>query len=92
MPKLGKAKLLNASFISAFTNKAALWESLVLEARLKGCSKEDAPLVEMNQVKEYLSQMDTPKLIGPDETHSQVLRKLAAVSVRSLSKISEWSQ
>lgn len=48
--------------------------------------------MEKNPVREYLSQLDTPKLIGLDGTHPHVVRKLAVVSVRSLSKIFQWSQ
>lgn len=48
--------------------------------------------MEKNQVREYLSQLDTPKLKGLDGTHPQVVRKLAVVSVRSLSKTFQWSQ
>jgi len=58
------------------------------KARLKGWSKEDSkedvPLVEENEVREYLSKIDFHKPIGPDGMHTQVLRELSDVIMRPL--------
>ena len=53
-------------------------------------SKEDVPLVEKDQVREYLSKLDKHKPLGPDQMHPWVMRKLVDVAVRSPSFIVEW--
>ncbi|KAK4806752.1 hypothetical protein QYF61_005548 [Mycteria americana] len=53
-----KAEVLNAFFTLVFTSKTSLQESQVPETRGKGWSKEDVPLVEEAQVREYLSKLD----------------------------------
>ncbi|GAB0177898.1 mitochondrial enolase superfamily member 1 [Grus japonensis] len=82
-----KAEVLNAGFLSVFTSKTGLQESQVLETKGKDWSKKDVPLIEEDQIREYLSNMDTHKPMGPDGIHPQVLRELADVIVRLLSII-----
>lgn len=48
----------------------------------KGWSKEDAPLVEEDQVRKYLSILDSQKFMCSDGMHPRVLRELADVLVR----------
>ncbi|KAJ7424018.1 rna-directed dna polymerase from mobile element jockey-like [Pitangus sulphuratus] len=48
-----KAEVLNAAFASVFTSKTSLQEFQVPEIRRKVWSKEELPLVEKDQVKEY---------------------------------------
>ena len=59
--------------------------------RAKGWSKEDGPLVEANQVREYLSKRDIQKSMGPDGMHPRVLRKLSDVIAWLLSKTFDLS-
>lgn len=40
------------------------------ETRGKGWSKEDAPLVDKGQVREYFNKLDIPKSMGTDGMHS----------------------
>ena len=82
-----KADVLNAFFASAFTSKTGLQESQVPATRGKGWIKDDVPLVEEDQVKEYLSKLDTHKPMDPDGMQPQVLRELADVIARPLSII-----
>lgn len=84
-----KAEVLNASFASVFTSKIGLQESQVPEKNIWG--KDDAPLVEKGQVREYLNKLDIHKAVGPDGMHPQVLRELADVTPRPLSRIFEQS-
>jgi len=48
----------NVTFASVFTNKTSLQELQVPQARGKGWNTEDVPLVEEDQVREYLSKLD----------------------------------
>ena len=86
-----EAEVLNASFASAFTSKTSLQELQVPVTRAKGWSKEDGPLVEADQVREYLSKQDIQKSMGPDGMHPRVLRKLSDVIAWLLSKTFDLS-
>ncbi|KAK4829863.1 hypothetical protein QYF61_007255 [Mycteria americana] len=56
---------------------AALRESQVPETEGKSWSKEDVPLVDEDQVREYLSNLHIHKSLGPDGMYPKVLRELA---------------
>lgn len=51
-----KVEVLNAAFASSFTSKTGFQEYQAPEIRGKGWSKEDVPLVQQDQVREYLKQ------------------------------------
>lgn len=48
-------------------------------------------LMEDDQIRKCLSTLDLPKFIGPGGMHPQLLRALADVNLRPLSKIFEES-
>jgi len=81
------AELLNALFASVFTSKTSLQESQVREISGGIWRKEDLPLVDKDQVREYLSKLDICKSMGLDGMHQEVLRELVDVIVRPLSII-----
>ena len=64
-----KAEVLDATFASVSTGITGLQESQVSETRGKAWSKEDIPLVEEDQVREYLSKLDIHKSMVPDGMH-----------------------
>ncbi|KAF1469936.1 tRNA-specific adenosine deaminase 1, partial [Megadyptes antipodes antipodes] len=68
--------------------KTSLQESQVLQNGGKAWCKENIPLVEEDQVREYLRTLDMHKSLGPDDLcllmHSGELRELADVIVRLL--------
>ena len=61
-----EAEILNAFFASVFTG---LQESRVPETQGKVWSKEGVPLVEEDQVREYLSKADIHELMVLDGMH-----------------------
>lgn len=48
-----KSEVLNADFASVFTRQCGLQESQIQEMKGKGWSKENVPLVDEDQFKEY---------------------------------------
>lgn len=59
------AKELNEFFGPVFTGKTCLQKSQVLGPG-KFLSKEDFPLIEVDQVREYLNKLCIQKSMGPD--------------------------
>ncbi|PKU38777.1 rna-directed dna polymerase from mobile element jockey-like [Limosa lapponica baueri] len=86
-----KAELLNAFFASIFTAQASPQELQNLEESEKDWTKEAFPLVQEDQVKEQLSELDTHKSMGPKGMLPQKLRELADVIAELLSIIFERS-
>jgi len=64
-----KAELLNACFSSVFSAKAGPQESQALEVREEACRKDDLPLVEEDNVRDHLSNLDAHKPMGPNGMH-----------------------
>ncbi|KAK4816388.1 LOW QUALITY PROTEIN: hypothetical protein QYF61_016705 [Mycteria americana] len=54
------------SFASVFTSKIGLQKSQISETKGNICSREGVPLVEENQAREYLSNLDMHKSMGLD--------------------------
>ncbi|KAK4815576.1 LOW QUALITY PROTEIN: hypothetical protein QYF61_004093 [Mycteria americana] len=77
-----KAEVLNAFFVLVFTSKTSCEKCQVPGTRGKVWSKEDAPLVEEGWLRDYLSNLDIPKSMGPEGMHPQVLREMADATVR----------
>ncbi|PKU39453.1 rna-directed dna polymerase from mobile element jockey- hypothetical protein [Limosa lapponica baueri] len=86
-----KAELLNAFFASVFTAQGSPQEFHTLKETEKVWMKEDFPLVNEDQVREQLSELDIRKSMGPDGTHPRVLRELEEVIAGLLSIIFERS-
>jgi len=82
-----KFEVLNILFASVFTSKISLQETQVPETKGKVCSKEDVPLVEEDEVRQYLSNLDIHKSMGPDGMNPQVLREVADVIARPLDNL-----
>jgi len=78
-----KAEVLN-TFTSVSASNTGLQESQALETKGKVYSKEDVPLAEGHQVREYLSKPDTQKTMVLDGVYPQVLRELSAAISRLL--------
>jgi len=64
-----KAEVLNAFFASVFTSKINLQEFQVPETTGKGWNKEDVPLAEEAQVREYLIKLNIRKSMAPNGMH-----------------------
>lgn len=62
------------------------------EPRLQGWSKEDAPVVEQNRVREHPSKLAMCGFIGPGGTHPRALSELAGVTVRPLPTFGQSQQ
>lgn len=68
-------EVLKVFFVSVFTSKIVLQESQVPETSKIIWSKEDVPLVEEDEVKEYLGTPDTQRFMGSDRIYRQMLTK-----------------
>jgi len=68
-----KAEVLNAFFVPVFTSQTRLQEWHAPEAR--GRSKEDVTLLEEDQVRGYVNNLDIYKSMGPDGVHLELLRE-----------------
>jgi len=64
-----KAELLNFCFVSVFSAKAGPQESQALEAREEAYRKDDLPSVEVDQVRDLLSNLDTHKSMDHNGMH-----------------------
>lgn len=64
-----KAEVSNAFFASAFASKICLQDFQVPETTGKGWSEEDVPLLEEDQVREYLNKLNIRKSMGPHGLH-----------------------
>lgn len=69
-----KAEVLNVFFFSVFISKTGRKKSHVLEPRGKVWRTEDAPLVEEDWARDYLSKPDIYKFMGQERMQPQVLR------------------
>ena len=68
-----KAKVLNAFFTLSFTGKTSLQQSQVSETSARVHGQVNLPVVEEDQVREYLNKPDTHKSLGLAGMHLQVL-------------------
>ena len=71
-----------SSFLQSLLARSAFLK--VSDTKGKVCGKESVPLVEQDQVREYLSNPDVHKSMGPDGVHTQVLRELVDLIVKPL--------
>ncbi|PKU40746.1 rna-directed dna polymerase from mobile element jockey-like [Limosa lapponica baueri] len=85
-----KAELLNAFFASVFTAQASPQEAQNLEESEKHWTKEAFPLVEEDQVKEQISELDTHKSMGPDGMYLRVLREHSSLKAIYIIFESSW--
>lgn len=83
---MGKANTLNAFFISLFTDKTFPQQSQVPENSGKAWSKVEFPSMEEDQVRKHFNKLDTHRSMGRNEMHPHILRELAHVIVRPLSR------
>ncbi|KAG6932917.1 hypothetical protein G0U57_020385, partial [Chelydra serpentina] len=69
-----KASVLNAFFVSVFTDKVSS-QTAALRSTVWGGG--DQPSVEKEVVRDYLEKLDEHKSMGPDALHPRVLKELA---------------
>lgn len=73
-----KAELLNAFFTSALTSNTSLQQSQAMKTKSKSEARK-IPLVEEDQVREYLLKLDVCKSMVSNGMNTQVLKELADV-------------
>ena len=74
-----RVEVLSGFFTLVFSGITCLQESQTPETRGNVWTKEDLPLVEKDQVREYLSKLDMHKSMSSDGIHLGVLRELVDV-------------
>lgn len=79
----GKAEVLNAFFVSFITAKTGLQEAQATETKGKVWSKEDIPVVEVEQPRKHLNKLDIHKSVESDGLHPWILRELADAIART---------
>lgn len=64
-----KAKVSNATFALDLTIKTSLQEPPGPGDERKVCSKDNLPLVDEDELREYLNQLEISESTGPDRLH-----------------------
>lgn len=78
-----KDKVLKAFFSSVFARKTRLQAP---ETRLKCRIKEDVSFMKEDRAREHFIKLGMHKSMGPVEVHPKVLRELADITAKPLSK------
>lgn len=85
-------KALTAFCALVFTNSILVQESQAPETWSKVWSKENLPLVEVEQFREVKNSSNTCRTMGPDRMHSQVLKELIDIPAKPQLVIFKWLQ